>query len=288
MIIFGRVLFALSFAVIGLLSLASGDFALNWQPVPAWVGWRVPLAYMSGIVLLASGVGILFKRTAMRSAIVLTANLLIWLLLLQVPRVLTNAGTEIVWNGFGENLALVVGGSLLIASLAQPGDRVASMLMATGQGRQVARVLFGLAFLPVGLAHLVYVQPTTTLVPAWLPFRTGITYFTGVAQIAAGLGILFGVLPRLAATLEASALAIFGLLVWLPRLVATPARLSATAMLITFAISGAAWIVASALRDVAWLGTSWSADATNASRRPVHAPSAFGESRPPAIRSGTP
>ncbi len=252
----GRILFALSFAAIGILSLGSGDFALNWQPVPAWVPWRSALAYASGFMLLASGLGILFKRTAAVSAVVLGANLALWLLLLQVPRVAKNLGTEIAWNGLGENLTLVAAAWILIVTFAPPTSRVAPLF--GGDRLRVARSLFGVALLPIGLAHLAYVQPTTQLVPAWLPFRVGITYFTGAAQIAAGLAILLGVLPRLAATLEASALAAFGLLVWAPRVASAPTnRLSATAMLVTFAVSGAAWIVASSLEDIAWLRAPW-------------------------------
>lgn len=279
----GRLLFALSFATIGILSLGSGDFALNWQPVPAWVPWRTMLAYASGLMLVASGLGLLFKRTATRAAILLSANLTLWVLLLQVPRVASNPGTEIVWNGLGENLTLVAAAWILIVSLADPNGRIASLLLADGSGPRIAQSLFGVALLPIGLAHLVYVPQTTQFVPAWLPFRVGLTYFTGTAQIAAGLGLLFGVLPRLAATLEASALAVFGLLVWAPRLVAAPTnRLSATALLITFAVSGAAWIVAGSLEDVAWTHVPWARSKRGAISPPVGVLRGINASPPPA------
>jgi len=244
----GRILFALSFVAIGILSLGSGDFALNWQLVPAWVPWRAPLAYASGLTLVASGLGILFERIASKAAIVLAANLALWVLLLQLPRVISNPGTEIVWNGLGEILALLCAAWILVASLS---TRQSASL-------RIVQSVFGLALLPIGLAHLTYVPQTTQLVPAWLPFRVGLTYVTGTAHIAAGLGILFGVLPRLAATLEASMLAVFGLLVWAPRVAAAPTnRFPATAMLITLAVSGAAFIVATSLESVAWAHVPW-------------------------------
>jgi uncharacterized membrane protein len=268
----GRLLFALSFAAIGILSLGSGDFALNWQPVPSWMPWRAPLAYASGLMLVAGGAGILFKRTAASAAMLIAANLALWILLLQVPRVVSNPGTEIVWNGLGENLALVVGGWILFVSLSPS---------VHGRHLRVAQSIFGIALLPIGLAHLAYVPQTTQLVPEWLPFRVAITYVTGAAHIAAGLGIVLGVLPRLAATLEASALAAFGVLVWAPRVVAAPTnRFAATAMLITFAVSGAAWIVASSLQVAAWRRVS--------ERPPLpHVPTAFAESAQPVRRPET-
>ena len=279
----GRLLFALSFATIGILSLGSGDFALNWQPVPAWVPWRTMLASASGLMLLASGLGLLFKRTATPAAILLSANLMLWVLFLQVPRVASNPGTEIVWNGLGENLTLVAAAWILIVSLADPNGRIASLLLADGVGPRIAQSLFGIALLPIGLAHLVYVPQTTQFVPAWLPFRVGLTYFTGTAQIAAGLGLLFGVLPRLAATLEAGALAVFGLLVWAPRVVAAPTnRLSATALLITFAVSGAAWMVAGSLEHVAWTHVPWARSKRVAISPPVGVLRGINASPPPA------
>jgi uncharacterized membrane protein len=270
----GRTLFALSFAAIGVLSLGSGDFALNWQPVPAWMPWRATLAFASGLMLLASGLGLLLKRTAAAAAILLSANLTLWVLLLQVPRVASNPGTEIVWNGLGENLTLVAAGWILVVALADPASRLASLLLTDGDGPRIAQMLFGIALLPIGLAHLVYAPQTTQLVPAWLPFRIGITYFTGTAQIAAGFGLLLGVLPRLAATLEASALAVFGLLVWAPRVAAAPTnRLAATALLITFAVSGAAWIVAGSLENVAWTHVPWGRSKRGVTSPAVAAPS---------------
>src|SRR5262249_38922510 len=148
---FGRTLFALSFAAIGILSLGSGDFALNWQPVPAWVPGRALLAYASGLVLLASGLGLLFKRTAATAAIVLMANLVLWVLLLQIPRVASNAGTEIVWNGLGENLTLLAAAWILATSLA---NATSGASFANGRNLRIAQTAFGVALLPIGLAHL--------------------------------------------------------------------------------------------------------------------------------------
>ena len=96
-----------------------------------------------------------------------------------------------------------------------------------------------------------YLEATTAFVPAWLPSRVGLSYLTGSAQIAAGLGLLLGILPRLAVTLEAILLGLFTVLVWVPRVVAAQAiRFPATALLISAAVTGAAWVLAGTLDDV--------------------------------------
>jgi uncharacterized membrane protein len=70
-----RVFFALGLIGLGVLSLVYGDFALQWQPVPALVPGREYLAYASGAVMVAGGAGLLSRRTAVLSSGVLFATL---------------------------------------------------------------------------------------------------------------------------------------------------------------------------------------------------------------------
>src|SRR5260370_38916860 len=112
----GHWVFGVSFAGLGVLSLLSGDFALVWQPVPAWVPGRTYIAYASGLMLFAAGLGMLVERTARIATFVMTVNLLLWLLLLRLPRVAMHPTSELMWLGFGETLVLVVGGWLPVSA----------------------------------------------------------------------------------------------------------------------------------------------------------------------------
>jgi uncharacterized membrane protein YphA (DoxX/SURF4 family) len=101
---------------------------------------------------------------------------------------------------------------------------------------------------------LVYPAITTSLVPSWMPFRGTWAYITGVGQIACGLGVLFSVLPRAAAVIEAGMLALFAVLVWgpqswiysTPKFAGMPAgpRFALTAFFITWVIGASALLVA--------------------------------------------
>jgi uncharacterized membrane protein len=254
----GHVIFALSFAGIGVLSLVSGDFALNWQPVPAWVPWREAIAYASGLMLLAGGLGMLPRRTARLATLLITVNVLLWLLLLRLPRVVAQPTNEGMWLGFGETLMLVTGGWTLLGGLAVQDGSSGVQLVTGSQGLRLARFLYGAALPLVGLSHFVYLEGVASMVPAWLPFHVGFAYLTGAGHIAAGLGILFGVLPRLAATLEAMMISLFTLLVWVPGLAASPpTRLAWTAFFVSAALSGAAWAIAGPLQDTAWGLSRW-------------------------------
>jgi len=100
----------------------------------------------------------------------------------------------------------------------------------------------------VGLSHFAYLSLTVPLIPTWLPFRTGWAYFTGACHLAAGVGVLFGVLPRLAAQLESLMLALFTIIVWIPRVVAAPRTpLNWTEIWISWALTAAAAVVAAGI-----------------------------------------
>jgi uncharacterized membrane protein len=228
--------FAVTLIGLGALALTYGDFALVWQPVPDWVPGRTALAYASGVIMLACGVGLLFTKTAVLAIRILFPYLVIWMLL-KVPALAMTPLNESVWLGVGELILPVSAGWVLFDTLT-----------GRDKGLRPAQLLFALALIPIGLSHMVYQKATVDLVPAWLPFRGGWAYLTGVAHMAAGLGVLFSVVPRLAATLEAAMIGIFTLLVWVPAIAAAPsARLPWTAFFISGFIGAAAWIVADSI-----------------------------------------
>jgi len=178
------------------------------------------------------------------SAQTLFPYLVVWLLL-KVPALVVAPQMEAVWLGFGELAVLLAGGWTLFAVLAGPRER-SLFTFATGENAiRIARILFAVSLIPIGLSHLVYVKETANLVPAWLPFRAGWAYLTGVGQIACGIGVLFSIYPRVAAAAETGMLSLFTLLVWGPAILAAPkTRLPWTAFFISWAITAGAWVVA--------------------------------------------
>src|SRR5262252_204730 len=109
----------------------------------------------------------------------------------------------------------------------------------------MARILFAVSIIPIGLSHLVYADITAGYVPSYLPYRLGWAYLTGAGQIASGLGLLFNVLPRIAAWAEAGQVTLYTLLGWAPAVISAPkARLPWTAFFISWIIGAAAWAVA--------------------------------------------
>ena len=240
----GLTLFAVGMIGLGILAIVYGDFALVWQPVAAWVPGRTALAYLSGVIMLVGGVGLLFDATVRWSVRLLFAYLIVWALL-KVPALVVAPQIEGVWLGFGELAVLLAGGWTLFAVLAELPEGSFLSFAVGERGVRFARIFFAVWVFPIGLAHIMYVKETAALVPAWLGFRTGWAYVTGFGQIACSLGVLFSVLPRVAAAAEAGMISLFALLVWLPAIVTAPkTRLPWTAFLISWAIAAGAWVVA--------------------------------------------
>jgi uncharacterized membrane protein len=237
-------LFAIGMIGLGILALIYGDFALVWQPVAPWIPGRTALAYLSGLIMLLGGIGLLFRATAAWSIRILFPYLIVWMLL-KVPALVVAPQMEAVWLGFGELVVLMTGGWVLFARLAElPAGSPLSFLSGERSIR-LARIIFGISLIPIGLSHIVYVKITAEMVPAWLPSRTFWAYLTGAGQIASGLGVLFSIFPRVAAWAEAGMISLFTLLVWAPAIAAAPkTRLPWTAFFISWAIASAAWVVA--------------------------------------------
>ena len=118
---------------------------------------------------------------------------------------------------------------------------------ATGdKGLRIARALYGLALIPFGLAHFLYLKNTADLVPGWLPWHGFWAYFTGGTFIAAGVAVLVGVYARLAAALSALQIGLSTPLVWVPIVVGRLQERSSNGArpLSAWALTARAWAVA--------------------------------------------
>jgi uncharacterized membrane protein YphA (DoxX/SURF4 family) len=229
---------ALGLAVLGFLT---GDFAMNWQPVPASVPGRTTLAYLTAGLFWILGAGLLFDRYRHRFTIAIAATFLVWALLLHGPGVVADPLNVLPWLGLTERLE-VAAGALMLAATQVPGTPFARW------GLLIGRISFG-ACLPVfGLSHWAYAQFTADMIPAFIPAHLFWAYFTGAGHVAAGVAILTNVLARLGAVAFAGMVSGFVLLLHVPRVIAAPgSRAEWTMLVIAMTITGAAWCAAGSL-----------------------------------------
>jgi uncharacterized membrane protein len=253
---FGHALFGIAAAGLAILSLVYGNFAPIMEPLPAWLPWPVICAYGLGAILLAASAGLFSARTVLASAIVIGVYESVWVAA-RVRSLLHKPLDVGSWYGVGEGMGPLLAIWILYALQRRQYGASATTAMTGEPALRVGRVLFGAACVAYGAAHFAYASYTAKMVPAWLPNRMGLVYLTGACHAAAGFGLLVGVLPRLAATLEALMLSLFGVLVWIPSFFerpvpewARPMQIQWSETFLSFLLAASAWIVATSLRSL--------------------------------------
>lgn len=176
------------------------------------------------------------------------------MLLLRVPGFFHTFTVEVYWP-WCQTAVMVAAAWVLYAWFATDWDRQRLGFATGDKGLRIARLFYGLALIPFGVAHFTYLQNTISLVPGWLPTHVAWAYFTGGTFIAA---VIIGVFARLAAALSAVQMGMFTLLVWIP-IVAAPGPKSAfqwSETVLSWALTAAAWVVADSYHGMPWLAVN--------------------------------
>ena len=236
--------FAIMLIMIGIWGLAQNRFVAIWAPGIQPAGLQAGMIVVCSLISIGCGCGLLMPRHALLAMRVLLAFLLLWLVwckgaaIARAPKVIGS------WESLGET-AVVLSASWVLAALPGSGaaDRRRNLL-----GELAPRTLYGLAMIAFGIAHLAYISLTASLVPSWLGSPIAWVYLTAATYIAAGIALVANRLARPAAALSALQMALFGVLVWLPR-IAGGAKdadtLNETALSFALAISG--WVMWTAI-----------------------------------------
>ncbi|MFA6084574.1 hypothetical protein [Mucilaginibacter sp.] len=109
--------------------------------------------------------------------------------------------------------------------------------------------LYAITLVVFGIQHFIYADFLTTYVPAWIPWHLFFVYLVAVAFIAAALSIIINKYVRLSCTMLSVMLALFILLIHVPRLLNDPQNPQTwTRALQDVVIMGTALVLTSNLR----------------------------------------
>lgn len=252
---FGRILFAVASAGLAIFSLCYGRFAA--RSLPWWMPWREAWVYAWALLVLAASIGVCLSRTALAGVLTLGAYQAV-AAAISAPQILSRPLSVDAWYPCCEALTSLAGACILYSLLRrqspQPGRHIAGDI-----GERAAQIVFGLTCVFYGWSHFVYAAYTAGMVPGWLPARLPVAYLTGLCHVAAGAAIVIGILPRLAAVLEATMMSLFGALVWLPSFFmqprpswATPPQQQWSELAVTLMLAAAAWLVAFSFGNRPW------------------------------------
>lgn len=251
----GHAVFAGVLIGIGILGLIKSEYAAIWDGIPKALPGRELLPYLSALVALTCGIGLLLPRTAALASRVLLAYLLLWMLIFKGRYILLAPLQEGPYQSAGENAVIVAGAWVLFTWFATDWDKQRFGFATGDKGVRIARVFFGLAMIGFGLSHFAFLDNTTSIIPAWLLWPVFWACFTGIAYLLAAAAVLTGVFARLAATLATVQMASFLFLVWLPLILAGKMdTFNWGEIVVNIALVAGGWVVVESYASEPWLG----------------------------------
>jgi len=237
--LYGRIVF-------GAAAVLFGVIALMWHDSDTWQSlrhiWSLPFGMIIGaglmIAQIAGGIGMPAKASARLASVILVVVYLLFSLA-SIPGVMAAPAVYDRYASFFEQFSLLCGAIALLAATEANAARAVAL------GR-LARLGLGVCTVSFTLAQIVDLRVTADLVPKWIPpSQMFWAILTTIAFALAGIAILINRQARLAIRLMTLMLALFGVLVWIPLLIAHPrAHLIWSEFALTFLIAGAAWMVA--------------------------------------------
>jgi len=136
----GQAVFAATMVTLGILGLIQGDFTPTWSGVPKSVPAREVLGYLCAFISLVSGIGLLWRRTAVIASRLLLGSFLVWLLLFRVPLIFRTPTATVAWWASGDTAVMAAAAWVLYTWFAADWDRQRLSFATGDKGLRIARI----------------------------------------------------------------------------------------------------------------------------------------------------
>jgi hypothetical protein len=235
--------------VFGAAAVLFGVFALKWHDADTWQNlrhiWSLPSGAIIGACLMIAqiagggGIGMQFPRIARLASVVLCVVYLCFSLAC-IPDIIAAANIYERYGGSFFLFASLLCGAFAVYAATETNAARAVLF------RRVARLGLGVCAISFTLGQALLLRDTAQLVPTWIPLNPMFwAILTTVAFGLAAVAILINRQARLAMRLMTLMLALFGVLVWVPQVIAHPKEhFIWSECVLTFLVTGAAWTVA--------------------------------------------
>jgi len=229
----GRLVLALSLTEFGIEYLFNATGKIPAPGAP-WPSLPMFWAFFAAIVLLLCPVTVATIQRPKVSSGFLGLLLFLYSAVQFGPLLLNNPHDPGAWTSAFE-----------IFSIAGPLLALAGAAAGSNPLRRFGDCVFAFALVVFAVQHFLYAGVVASLIPAWIPVRMPLAWFTGAAMIAAALAIASGVQAKLAARLTGLMFVIWFLILHLPRVFHTPRNENEwTSAFVALAVGGGALVLA--------------------------------------------
>ena len=244
---FGPLFFALPMAVFAAQHYTEAKAVATL--VPSWIPGHLFWTYFVGTAVLAASASIALKKQARLAAILLAVLLIVFVLLLHIPRIMADPRNVIAWAIALRDVAFSAG------AMAFAGAQTENFkYQGANTLRTLARVFLSVSTIFFGVEHFLHPEfmPAVDFdrsMPTWIPVPMFWSYLAGTAFLIAGTSLIVNRKTRPAATWLGIVVFLLVLFVYLPILVASPFDIDngLNFFVSTLAFSGVALLVAKAM-----------------------------------------
>ncbi len=247
----GRAGFGLGILGSGVQQLVTGEFVRLVPRPTTTIATASSWPYSVGILLVLLGLMLVFQFKIRIAAMAGAAVFLLSFATQHVPLIVASPGLGYIWTNPLKILALA-GGAILVMTRPAVGTSEGLLTVTTPWIllRWLGLVFYAVFLLVAGVQHFVYADFVVTLVPGWMPGRAFWAYFTGVALLCGGAGILTPRTVRVAGALSGVMIFLWVFLLHLPRAFADFANAGETSGVFeAVSLSGVAFLAAGVWRQ---------------------------------------
>jgi uncharacterized membrane protein len=193
--------------------------------VPSWIPLHLFWVLFVGICLIAGALSLVLKIYAPLAAASFGTMLLLFELLIHIPKIMQTPSDRFAWAVALRDLAFAVG-ALSFAAVHMPTQwaRIARRLP------MLARFVIGVAVIFFAVEHFLHPEfkpgvPLKQETPLWVPVRTSLAYVTGMILLVTALGLVCNKTVKMAAVTLGLLLLLLVLVLYVPIVIAQPSAI---------------------------------------------------------------